>query len=42
VDITTKLKRTLAIPVNPTQNLHKKEKPLRGNALSFALKSFIK
>lgn len=29
-----KIMLTLSLPVSEAQNLHKKEKPLRGNALS--------
>jgi len=36
-----KIMLTLSLPVSEAQNLHKKEKPLRGNALSFVLNSFI-
>ncbi len=35
------IKEHIVYTCQPSANLHKKEKPLRGNALSFALKSFI-
>lgn len=36
-----KFMRTFSLPVSEAQNLHKKEKPLRGNVLSFCFNSFI-
>ena len=36
-----KMKRTFSLPVNEARNCQTKEKPLRGNALSFCFKSFI-
>jgi len=35
-----KLKRTFSLPVKEAHNCQTKEKPLRGNALSFCFKSF--